>query len=119
MKYVGVVGMGSGISGTNPLELDETTSWDGEMCWPLEMPVALLFRAWVRDASGLQVGDQLHCFIEANAAPEDDFLDHQHVDADLASLIPGHETGILTQCVYYYTPAGWTGDPLPTFPPLG
>ena len=119
--FKGVAALGfpgiNNITPTNPGVFDRITPWSATACWPASNPVSLLIRATMVDVPG-QAYDLLSCFMEdGHATLAADFVDQQSVRMDPADMLPGAPL-VAVQCVDYYTPADWTGEPLHTFNPL-
>ena len=114
VKYIGVGGAGS--VGINPVITEDVTPYDAVVCWPREMPVAFMVRAVVIGFEGLQTYDNLVCRFED--MDTFDFIEQEHAtrELDATDLIPRSGATPIAQCVKYYLPGDWSGEPLPTFP---
>lgn len=113
VKYIGTIG--AGVAGINPLIFHTTAPYDAVACWPREMPVSFIVRAFITGFEGLQAFDSIQCRFEDLDLM--DFLEQEHATRQLAvhDLIPGGKP--TAQCVKYYVPGDWSGEPLHTFPP--
>lgn len=115
VKYIGVGGAGS--VGINPILTEEISPYDAVVCWPREMPVAFMLRAVIIGFNNLQAYDNLVCRFED--MDTFDFIEQEYAfrELGLVDLIPRSGATPIAQCVKYYLPGDWNGEPLPTFAP--
>lgn len=112
VKYIGLTGAGS--IGINPVIREDVAPYDAVVCWPREMPVALLVRAVIIGFDGLQSYDVIQCNFEDMDLFDFIEQDHGTRQLDPVDLIPGSTP--IAQCVKYYLPGDWSGEPLHEFP---
>lgn len=112
VKYIGVGG--SGTVGINPVITEDVAPYDAVACWPREMPVAFMLRAVIIGFNGLQAYDFIQCRFEDMDTFDFEEQEYATRQLDTGDLIPGSTP--IAQCVKYYLPSNWSGDPLPTFP---
>lgn len=119
-------GQGPGAGATVPVDLP----WDGTACWGVEHPAGLLMQVRIPDLSpaaqlqpadggGIQVLDQLECFMEegdTRVRDDTDFIAQDSLQFDITDLIPGARQ-LVAHCVGIYTPQDWAGAPVDGGPP--
>lgn len=112
VKYIGVGG--SGTVGINPVIKEDVAPYDAVVCWPREMPVAFMVRAVIIGFTGLQSYDSLQCHFEE--MDTFDFVEQSYGKRELGAVDLIRGATPIAQCVKYYLPGNWSGDPLPEFP---